>query len=215
MSKYVKGLITDTLRERLKGVHDALLVNTIGLDGNTNTRLRAELRSKNIHVLVVKNSQAARATEGTPLAPLFANLSGTAAICWGGEDIVTLAKEITKLVKDDKYKPFTARGGVMDGDALDAIQVERVSKWPSRTEQLSILSGQILSPGANLVSQLISVGGALASQIEQRAGKDGEETSEETAVPAAEATAEVEAVPAAEATTEVKAVEEKSPETAS
>jgi large subunit ribosomal protein L10 len=181
MSKYVKGLIADNLRERLKNVHDALLVNTIGLSANTNTRLRAELRHKNIQVLVVKNSLAARATEGTPLAPLFADLSGTAAICWGGEDIVSLAKEITKLAKDDKYKPFETRGGVMDGDRLDAPQVERVSKWPSRTEQLSILVGQILSPGANLASQLNSVGGALASQIEQKAGEEGEETSEAAA----------------------------------
>ena len=68
--------------------------------------MRAELRSKNIHVLVIKNSLAARATEGTPLAPLFAGLTGTAAICWGSEDIVSLAKEITKLASDDKYAPL-------------------------------------------------------------------------------------------------------------
>ena len=49
-----------------------------------------------------------------------------------------------------------------------------MSKWPSRAEQLSLLVGQILSPGANLVSQLTSAGGALASQIEQR-GKDEDE----------------------------------------
>ena len=121
---------------------------------------------------MVKNSLAARATEGTPLAPLFAGLGGTAALCWGSEDIVSLAKEITKLVKNDKYAPFAARGGVMDGETLSAPQVEQVSKWPSRTEQLSILMGQILSPGAMLASQLNSVGGALASQIEQK----GEET---------------------------------------
>jgi len=30
------------------------------------------------------------------------------------------------------------------------------------------LSGQILSPGANLVSQLTAIGGELASQIEER-----------------------------------------------
>ena len=108
-------------------------------------------------MVVVKNSMAARAAEGTPLAPLFEGVSGTAAICWGGEDIVSLAKEITKLAKDDKYEPFEARGGVMDGERLDAPQVEQVSKWPSRTEQLSILLGQILSPGAN-VGQPVELG---------------------------------------------------------
>ena len=52
MSKYVKNLLTEDLRERLKTVHDALLVNMVGLDANTNTRLRAELRAKNIHIMV-------------------------------------------------------------------------------------------------------------------------------------------------------------------
>jgi large subunit ribosomal protein L10 len=173
MSKYVKNLIADNLRGRLRDIHDALLVNTIGLDAKADTRLRAELRRKNIHVMVVKNSLAAQATAGTPLAPLFEGLAGTAALCWGAEDIVSLAKEITKLVKDDKNAPFAARGGVMDGQRLSAAEVQQVSKWPSRVEQLSILLGQILSPGALLASQLNSVGGALASQIEQKA--EGEE----------------------------------------
>ncbi|MCE5266668.1 MAG: 50S ribosomal protein L10 [Planctomycetaceae bacterium] len=185
MSKYVKNLLTDDLRNRLKGVENALLVNMIGLSANTNTRLRAALRGKNIQVLVVKNSLAARATEGTPLAPLFAGLSGTAAVCWGSEDIVSLAKEITNLVKDDKNKPFEARGGVMDGERLSAAQVQEVSKWPSRTEQLSLLLGQMLSPGANLVSQLNSVAGALASQIEQK-GEGEEPTPAAEAAPVAE-----------------------------
>jgi large subunit ribosomal protein L10 len=191
MSKYVKDLITDDIRGRLENIHDALLVNMVGLDANTNTRLRAELRKKNIHILVIKNSMAARATAGTSLAPLFEGLGGTAAICWGAEDIVSLAKEITKLVKDDKNAPFETRAGVMDGERLDAAQVELVSKWPSRTEQLSLLLGQILSPGAMLASQLNSVGGALASQIEQIAeGKDEGATEESPASePAPEAPA--------------------------
>ncbi len=173
MSKYVKNLVTEHLRSRLRDIHNALLVNMVGLDANTNTRLRAVLRGKNIQVLVVKNSLAARATQGTPLGPLFAGLEGTAAVCWGGEDIVSLAKEITKLVRDDKYKPFEARGGVMDGERLTAAEVHAVSKWPSRTEQLAILLAQVLSPGAMLASQLNSVAAALASQIGQKA--EGEE----------------------------------------
>jgi large subunit ribosomal protein L10 len=182
MSKYVKNLIAEDLRERLRNIHDALLVNMIGLDANSNTRLRAELRAKNIHVIVIKNSMAARATAGTSLAPLFEGLSGTAAVCWGADDIVSLAKEITKLARDEKNAPFQARAGVMDGERLDSAGVERVSKWPSRTEQLSILLGQILSPGALLASQLTSVGGALASQIEQKAeGAEAAEGKEEAA----------------------------------
>jgi large subunit ribosomal protein L10 len=188
MSKYVKNLISDHLRERLKNVNDALLVNMIGLKSNANMRLRNELASKNIQVLVIKNSTAARAAAGTPLAPMFEGLTGTSAICWGCEDIVTLAKEITKLAQDEKNKPFAARGGVMDGERLSPDQVGQVAKWPGRAEQLAILVGQILSPGADLASQLTSIGGAQASQIEQK-GEGAEEDAPEAgpaAAPAAE-----------------------------
>jgi large subunit ribosomal protein L10 len=186
MSKYVKSLIANELQQRLKDVNEALLVNMVGLSANTNTRLRAELRSKNIHVVVIKNSLGARATEGTPLASMFEGLTGTSAICWGAEDIVSLAKEITKIAKDDKNAPFATRGGVLDGERLTAEQVEKVSKWPSRLEQLSILSGQILSPAATLSSQLTSVGGALASQISQKAEGADAEGEQAAAEPAAE-----------------------------
>ena len=172
MSKYVKNLITDHFRERLEGVNDALLVNVIGLDANANNRLRTELQTKDINLMVVKNSLAARATEGAPLSAMFDGLTGTAAVCWGCEDIVSLAKEVTRLAKDQQYDPFGARAGMMDGQRLSAEQVTEVSGWPSRTEQLSILLGQILGPGANLASQLTGPAGALASQIQQLAEEE-------------------------------------------
>ena len=51
--------------------------------------------------------------------------------------------------------------------------MKAVSKWPSRQEQLSILFGQILSPGAKLSSQLLGAGAKLASQIKKKS--EGEE----------------------------------------
>lgn len=175
MSKYVKNLITDHLRKQLAGVDDALLVNVIGMTANNGARLRAELRKKNIRVMVVKNSLARRAVEGTRLAPLFDKAEGSSAICWGAEDIVSLAKEITRLVSDPTFAPFTAKGGVMDGQRISDSEVAEVSKWPSRTEQLSLLVGQILGPGSRLASQLTAVGGALASQIEQKSKPSSED----------------------------------------
>lgn len=179
MSKYVKNLIAEHLRRRLENVQDALVVNVIGLNANANTRLRALLRSKNIHVMVVKNSMAARATVGTPLAPLFTGLNGTAAICWGSDDIVSLTKEVIQLTKEGQFAPFSVRAGVIDGARFSPEQLEQVSKWPSRCEQLSLLLGQILSPGARLAAQLTSVGGLLASQLAERA-QGAEEAGGET-----------------------------------
>jgi large subunit ribosomal protein L10 len=117
---------------------------------------------------------AARAAAGTPLARMFDGVAGSAAICWGSEDIVSLAKTIREILKSDKFPAFQPRGGVMDGEQLSADQIAEVAKWPSRTEQLSLLLGQICSVGGRLNSQLLAVGGALASQISEKA-KGGEE----------------------------------------
>lgn len=182
MSKLVKELVTDQLKRELDGVQDLLLVNVVGLTANSTAALRKALRQKNIKLMVIKNSLARRATEGTQLAAAFEGSQGTLAMVWGASDIVALAKEVVRLAKEKEFEKFEARGGVMGGTALKAAEVTDVSKWPSREEQLSLLLGQILSPGAKLVGQLTSIGGALASQIKQK-GEGGDES------PAAEAPA--------------------------
>jgi len=102
-------------------------------------------------------------------------------LVWGGEDIIALAKEIVKIAGEKEFEKFTPKGGVMDGQALAAEEVRAVSKWPSRQEQLALLVGQMLSPGATLAAQLTGVGGALVSQIEQHAEKLEESGGGETA----------------------------------
>jgi large subunit ribosomal protein L10 len=169
MSKFVKDLQTRDLRNQLTGVNDALLVNVIGMDAVRTSKLRSELRKKNIKLEVVRNSLARRATEGTPLAPAFEGVEGTLAIVWGGDDFVSLAKEVVRVSESKDFEGFTARGGAMDGSKLSPEEVTQVSKWPTRQEQLSILVGQILGPGSRLASQLVGSGGALVSQFKSHA----------------------------------------------
>jgi len=173
MSKYLKNLITDDIKKRLDGVSDLLLVDIAGLEANKNVELRKTLRAKKIQLFLVKNSLARRATEGTSLAPAFEQVDGSAAVVWGGEDVISLAKEITRLASEKGYEKLIPKGGVMDGSKLSGDDVAKVSKWPSRTEQLSLLVGQILSPGAKLASQLLGPGGKLASQVKKKG--EGEE----------------------------------------
>jgi ribosomal protein L10 len=174
MSKYVKNLLCEDFKGKLAGVENALLVSIAGLDANKTHRIRMELRKKDMRMMLVRNRLARRATDGTALAPAFANLNGPAAIVWGGADIVMVAKEIVRLAGDKELAPFAPRGGVLDGATLTADQVTEVSKWPSREEQLALLVGQILAPGAKLASQLTAMGGALASQIESKTKSEGE-----------------------------------------
>jgi large subunit ribosomal protein L10 len=175
VSKYVKELIMGDLRKRLEGVGDALVVDVIGIENNKAVELRKRFRKKNINLLVVKNSLARRATEGTSLAPAFQAATGTIALLWGGDDIVSLAKEVIEIAEKKDFEPFAPKGGAMDGQSLSAAQVKAVSKWPSRQEQLSILVGQILSPGATLSAQLLGPGKKLASQVKKKGeGEEGE-----------------------------------------
>ncbi|QGJ70124.1 50S ribosomal protein L10 [Planctomycetales bacterium 10988] len=179
MSKYVKGLIIDHFRDRLQDVENALVVNVSGIDANVNNELRHRLREKQIELLVIKNSLARKAFKETPLFPSVDGLTGPSALVWGGEDIVSVAKEITKIAEDDHFKPFEIRGGAMDGAALSAEMVVAVSKWPSRQEVLSTIVGQLLSPGMNLSGALLGPGKLLASQIKKISeGEDGEPVAE-------------------------------------
>lgn len=173
MSKYVKDLITRDLKRRFEGVEDACLVTCTGMDANTTNELRTELSQKDIHMMVVKNSLARRATEGSSLAPAFEGASGQVAVLWGSTDFVSLVKEVVRLDKDDeKYDEFTATGGVMDGERLDEAGVKAISKWPSREEQIATLVGQILGPGATLSAAMLGPGKMLNSQIKQKGEGD-------------------------------------------
>lgn len=175
MSKYVKNLIADELKGRLASVNDAIIANVIGMNSEKTYALRKLLREKGIQMLVVKRSLAGRATVDSALNCLFTDKQGSLAIIWGCEDFVSLCKEITAISKNVRFAKFELKGGVMDGDALTAEKVVAISKWPNRQEQISLLVGQILSPGANLSAQLLGTGATLAGQVKKLVeNKEGE-----------------------------------------
>jgi len=168
MSKLVKNMLVDDLKTRLTGVGELIVVSLGKLDAQQTSALRQTLRKKKIHLQMVKNSLAKRATLDTPLAPAFDKHEGMLAIAWGGEDVVDLAKELDRLSGVKDFEGFEFRGGALDGSRLEPGDVKSVAKWPSRAEQLSILSGQISSLGSILSGQICSAGGVLAGQISSR-----------------------------------------------
>ncbi|HBT76048.1 MAG TPA: 50S ribosomal protein L10 [Planctomycetaceae bacterium] len=172
MSKFVKQLLMNGVKNRLTDVNSLMLVTLTGISAKVTHTLRGALAEKGIQVMVVKNSAAKRATEGTPLSVGFDGMAGSYALCWGATDIVALAKEVVKLSKDKAYKGFEIKGAVIDGEAYDAVTAAEVSKWPTREEQIAIIMGQIVGVGSKLSGQLIGSGGALVSQFKQLAEKE-------------------------------------------
>lgn len=168
MSKLVKDMLVEDLKKRLGDVAEVVVVSLGRLDAQKTAQLRSTLRKKRIHLHMVKNSLARRATADTPIAPAFTQTAGMLAIAWGGEDVVDLAKELDRLAGVKEFEGFECRGGALDGTRLEAADVKRVAKWPTRGEQLSILSGQISGLAATLSGQILSAGGTLAGQISSR-----------------------------------------------
>jgi hypothetical protein len=96
MSKAVKNMLVDDLKNRLQDVGDVIVVSLGQLDAQQTTQLRQTLRKKEISLQLVKNSLARRATAGTPLEPAMEDAAGMLALAWGGEDVVDLAKELDR-----------------------------------------------------------------------------------------------------------------------
>ncbi|MEM7810697.1 MAG: 50S ribosomal protein L10 [Planctomycetota bacterium] len=177
MSKFIKGLLIRDILNRLDGNGDVIIVDSSKMDANATNTWRSELRKSDIKALSVRNTLARKALEELGVTGLEGVLEGPSTICYGGEDVVALSKEITKWAKE--IEKLEIKGGAADGSALDEAGVKVLSKSPSREELLSIISGQILAPGANLAAALNGPGGTLVGQIKSHAeGEGGEEAAE-------------------------------------
>ncbi len=171
MSRVVKEMIIKEIEDRLEGNRDLLILDSSRLDAVTNNRFRLAMQEKGIHLLVVKNSLALRVLgdDSDQMRQLF---EGPSTLAWGGEDIVALSKELTKQSRE--LDLLEIKGGTVEGQALDASAVEKLSKSPGRRELISMIAGQILSPGARLAGAMLGPGGVLAGCVASIAEKDDE-----------------------------------------
>lgn len=174
MSKVVKKMIIDDIRNRLSDCEELLVVDASRLDAQSDNRFRLALREKGIHLLQVKNTLARRALEDREISGLETVLTGPSTIVWGGEDIVALSKEIAQWAK--QIRQLEIKGGALEGKAIDAQGVDQLSKSPSRLELIGQISGLLLSPGARLAGALLGPGGTLAGQLKAMSEQDAEES---------------------------------------
>ena len=170
MSKVVKQMIIDDIRQQLGESRDVLVVNASKLDAVTDNRLRLSLRSKGIHLLQVKNTLARRALEEAGAGSLEGVLEGPSTLVWGGEDIVSLSKEITKWAR--QLEPLQIKGGAVEGQVVDAKGVDELSKSPGRLELIGQIAGLLLSPGARLAGALLGPGGTISGQLKAMGDKE-------------------------------------------
>lgn len=174
MSKQIKQMIIDDIRQRLGDNRDVLVVNSSKLDAVTDNRFRMTLRSQGIELLQVKNTLARRALADVGVASMDEVLAGPSTLVWGGEDIVALSKEIAKWARE--LDQLEIKGGAVEGQAMDAKGVVDLSKSPGRLELIGQIAGLALSPGARVAGALLGGGGTLCGQVESLADKDASPT---------------------------------------
>jgi large subunit ribosomal protein L10 len=172
-------LVTD-LQQRIGDTTEILVVDSSRLDAISDNRFRLALREKDISVLTVKNSMALRALHSREITELDPILEGPSSLVYGGEDIVSLSKEIAGWVDELGSDLIAIKGGVLEGTTLSKGDVEELSRSPSREELIGQIAGLLLAPGANLAAALLGPGGKLAGQVEAIA--DGEGAADETTV---------------------------------
>jgi large subunit ribosomal protein L10 len=106
-----------------------------------------------------KNTLVSLAVEGTPYLSLRELLKGQNGLVLGYGEAVDLAKAVTRYARD--HQKFTIKGGVTEGQFLDAPRVEALASLPSR----DALRAQLLGLLSQTATQLVGVLAAPASQL--------------------------------------------------
>ncbi|HNQ22786.1 MAG TPA: 50S ribosomal protein L10 [Phycisphaerae bacterium] len=156
MSRYVKELMTQALRERYASAESACVVELTGMNVQATERLRRQLRQVGARVHVVKNSMARRALAEGPLAALGEALEGPCALVTAEGSIIEVAKTLIAAAKE--FEKLRLKGAVVEGDPT-VLQVEDVARMRSRTETIGEVLMLILSPGRAVAG---CIGGAQA-----------------------------------------------------
>jgi large subunit ribosomal protein L10 len=201
--------------ESFNGADGAVLTDYRGLTVKELQNLRRSL-GENAHYAVVKNTLAKIAANEAGISGFDDLLTGPTAIAFINGDVVEAAKGLRDFAK--AHPALIIKGGVLDGNILDAKEIAKLADLESREVLLGKMAGAMLASLSQAVylfnaplAQVARLAGALQAKAEQDpsilAGGAGTPAPAEEAPAAAEETPEVtadavvEEVPAAETET--------------
>jgi large subunit ribosomal protein L10 len=211
MLKSDKERIVGELTERLQATETLIVADYRGLTMKEVDALRGELLAHGARFTVVKNSLTRRAAEAAGADAVLTLLDGPTAIAFleTDGDPVAVAKALAETARTTKV--LAVRGGLLEGRAMTAEEVEELAKLPP----MDMLRGQVLGAVAAplyaivglFAAPLQDLHGLLQARIDQLGGEEAEAVAEEPAPAEAEE-------PAPEAIAEVEEVQEETTEAA-
>ncbi len=165
------------LTEQLKKNPAALVLGFNKLTVGKDQQIREQLREIGATYMVVKNTIARKASEGTPYEGASDFFKGTTALALSDNDPVGLSKTLTKFVKANG-DVFTFKAGIVEGKVVSLPEVEAIASLPSKEELISKVMFLINCQAQRLVTVLSAVPRNLAivvKQIGEQKGAAGEE----------------------------------------
>jgi large subunit ribosomal protein L10 len=146
MQKSEKEQVVAELTERLRTADTLLVADYRGLTNAQIDGLRTKVLESGARFSVVKNTLTRRAAEAAGADALLALLEGPSAIAFveGGGDAVAVAKALADAARETKI--LAIRGGVLEGQAVSAAEVENLAKLPPADVLRAQLLGAIVSP---------------------------------------------------------------------
>ena len=162
MTKEQKQAFISDLQQRLERSEAVYLTDFTGLDVQSMTTLRRELKKSSGEYLVVKNRLLRRAMADTEMPDISSWLTGPTGVVFGIDSAVEAARVVVDFAKENGDRPVF-KVGVMESGILDPEAIARVSRLPSREELLSQVAGALGGPLSAFV-------GALGGKLQEMAG---------------------------------------------
>ncbi len=141
----------------------AVLADYRGLTVSEMTELRAKARSSGVYLRVVRNTLAKRAVEGTQYECLNEALVGPTLLAFSKDEPGSAARLIKDCAKD--YEALEVKALSIDGILLDAGQLDRVAKLPTKDEAIALLMAVMQAPITKLARTLNEVPGKLVRTL--------------------------------------------------
>ncbi|MDX6701394.1 MAG: large subunit ribosomal protein [Baekduia sp.] len=206
MNRDQKATAIAEIADQIKESEAVIAVDYRGITVAQVAGLRTSLRDADASFRVVKNTLTERAADQAEAQQLKELLVGPTALMFVRGDAAAAAKAIADFQRSSGGDLLPFKGGLMNGEALDAAQVTAISKLPSRQVLYGQLVGIVASPITGLARSLnglvsglaIALGGVLEKK---ESGEIPAGDAPAAEAPAAEAPAE-EAAPATDDTTD-------------
>ena len=129
------------IKEELSNAGAVWVVDYCGLTVKEVQELRRSVREAGASMKVYKNTLVHIALEDAELPTLDDMLHGPSAFVFAGEDVAAAAKAVKNFAKgNDKLE---IKGGLMEGKAVTAAEVEAIASLPSREELLAHIAAAI------------------------------------------------------------------------